>query len=200
VLLLGGRSWEVVEVDWPHRRVSVVPAKGGGRSRWLGSGRTLSAQICQAAERIVAGVTPTCALSRRATERLAKVREQLPFIDGHSLPVVTNGKYRVQVWPFAGALASASLARALSLTGFTSIHWDDFSLAVRATGAEPVARAIAKINSADARPLLAEDMSTALKFSACLPNSIAAAVLRARTAVPAAVAEILSRPIHLVRS
>ena len=52
VLLLRGRSWEVIEVDWPRRRVSVVPAEGGGRSRWLGSGRTLSARTSHAAERI----------------------------------------------------------------------------------------------------------------------------------------------------
>jgi ATP-dependent helicase Lhr and Lhr-like helicase len=51
VLLLGGRSWQVVEVDWPRRRVSVVRAKGGGRSRWLGGGRALSARVCHAADR-----------------------------------------------------------------------------------------------------------------------------------------------------
>jgi ATP-dependent Lhr-like helicase len=200
VLLLGGRSWEVVEIDWPRRRVSVVPAKGGGRSRWLGSGRTLSAQICHAAERIVAGAAPSCQLSRRAVARLAEVRERLVFVDGRSLPIVADGDGQVHVWPFAGGLASASLARALTLSGLTSIRWDDFSVSMRATGAEPIARTIAKIDSADARPSLPEDMSIVLKFSACLTNSIAAGVLRARTAVPAAVAEILSRPIRQVRS
>jgi hypothetical protein len=110
LLLLGGRSWEVVEVDWPRRRVSVVPAEGGGRSRWLGSGRTLSARTSHAAERIVAGATP----------------------------------------------------------GST----------------EAVARAITEINPADAHPSLPEDMETALKFSLCLPDSIVAAVLGARMAVP----------------
>lgn len=200
VLLLGGRSWEVIEVDWPHRRVSVVPAKSGGRSHWLGSGRALSAQICHAAERIVAGAAPSCALSRRATERLAKVREQLAFIDARSLPVVADRNGAVSVWPFAGGLASASLARALASHGLTFFRWDDFSVSVRGTNAETVARAIAKLNSTEAQPLLPEDMSTALKFSACLPNSIAAAVLRARTAVPTVVAEILSRPIPQLRS
>jgi ATP-dependent Lhr-like helicase len=122
VLLLGGRSWEVVEVDWPHRRVSVVPAKGGGRSRWLGSGRTLSTRICHAAERIVSGAAPSCKLSRRATERLAKVRERLAFIDGCSLPVVADEDGAVRVWPFAGGLVSASLERALARSGLASIR------------------------------------------------------------------------------
>jgi hypothetical protein len=55
------------------------------------------------------------------------------------------------------------------------------------------------VNPANARPALPENMPAALKFSACLPNSIAAAVLQARLAVPDAVAEIQSRPIRKVR-
>jgi len=200
VLLLGGRSWEVVEVDWPRRRVFVTPAKGGGRSRWLGGGRTLSARVCHAAERIVTGATPGCATSRRAEARLAEVRERLAFVDGRSLPIVADGDDQVRVWPFAGGLASASLARALTLPGLASAQWDEFSLSVRARSTDTVARAIATINPADARPSLPKNMSTALKFGACLPNSLATAVLRARTAVPAAVAKILSRPIRQVRS
>jgi ATP-dependent Lhr-like helicase len=200
VLLLGGRSWQVVEVDWPRRRVAVVPAKGGGRSRWLGGGRTLAAGVCHAAERIVAGGIPGCGLSRRAEARLAEIRERLAFVDGRSLPIVAEEDNQVRVWPFAGGLASASLARALTLSGLSSIRWDDFSVSVRAISAETVAQAIAKINSAEARPSLPEDMSTALKFSACLPNSVAAAVLRARTAVPGPIAEILGRPIRQIHA
>jgi ATP-dependent Lhr-like helicase len=199
VLLLGGRSWQVAEVDWPRRRVSVIPAEGGGRSRWLGSGRTLSPRTSHAAERIVAGGTPGCALSRRAAARLAKVRERLVFVDGRSLPTVANEDGRVRVWPFAGGLVSASLARALTLPRLAYPRWDDFSVSVRATSTEAVARAIAEINPADARPSLPEDMVTALKFSLCLPDSIAAAVLGARMAVPDAIAEILSRPTRQLR-
>ena len=128
------------------------------------------------------------------------MREQLAFIDARSLPVVADRNGAVSVWHFSGGLASASLARALASYGLTFFRWDDFSVSVRATNAETVARAIAKINSAEAQPSLPEEMSTALKFSACLPTSIAAAILRARTAVPTAVAEILSRPIPQLRS
>jgi ATP-dependent Lhr-like helicase len=200
VLLLGERSWQVVEVDWPRRRISVAPAKGGGRSRWLGGGRTLSARVCHAAERIVAGAAPGCALSRRAEARLVEVRERLAFVDGRSLPVVADGDGQVRVWPFAGALASASLERALAQSGVASTRWDDFSTTVRATSTDPVARAIANINPADASPCLPPNIAAALKFSSCLPNSIAAAVLHARTAVPDAVAEVLSRPIRQINA
>jgi ATP-dependent helicase Lhr and Lhr-like helicase len=200
VLLLGGRSWQVVEVDWPRRRVSVVRAKGGGRSRWLGGGRALSARVCHAAERIVAGATPGCALSRRAEAKLAEVRERLAFVDGRSLPIVADGDNQVRVWAFAGGLASASLECALARSGLASTRWDDFSISVRATSTDPVARAIAKINLADASPRLPPNIAAALKFSSCLPNSIAAAVLQARTAVPDAIAEVLCRPIRQIHA
>jgi hypothetical protein len=127
VLLLGGRSWQVVEVDWPRRRVSVTPAMGGGGSRWLGGSRTLSARVCHAAERIVAGAAPGCALSRRAEARLAEVRVRLAFVDGRSLPVVADRGNQVRVWLFAGGLASASFERALAQSGLASTRWDDFS-------------------------------------------------------------------------
>ena len=178
------------------RRISVAPAKGGGRSRWLGGGRTLSARVCHAAERIVAGAAPGCTLSRRAEARLAKVRERLAFVDGRSLPIVAEGENHVRVWPLAGGLASASLERALAQSGLASTRWDDFSTSVRATSTDPVARAIAKINPTDASPRLPANIAAALKFSSCLPNSITAAVLCARTAVPDVIAEDLSRPIR----
>src|SRR4051812_12170434 len=36
IILLAGRSWRVVDVDWPRRRVSVIAAESEGRARWLG--------------------------------------------------------------------------------------------------------------------------------------------------------------------
>ena len=66
VILLAGRSWRVVDVDWPRRRVSVVAAAGEGRARWLGGGRPASFAVCRAAEAVVAGAAPGCGLSRRA--------------------------------------------------------------------------------------------------------------------------------------
>ena len=74
VLLLGGRSWKVLDVDWPRRRVVVTSAESGGRSRWLGTGRLLSFAVCRAQERIVGGAKPGCHLSHRAIERLGEVR------------------------------------------------------------------------------------------------------------------------------
>src|SRR6266436_5104692 len=67
VILLGGRSWRIVGIDWARRTIDVLPADAVGRSRWLGSGRPLSASVARAIERVAAGDEPGCTLSRRAS-------------------------------------------------------------------------------------------------------------------------------------
>jgi ATP-dependent Lhr-like helicase len=198
ILLLGGRSWKVTEVDWPRRRVSVIPIEAGGKSRWLGAGRHLSALVCRAAERIIAGTEPACTLSRRATAKLSEIREQLAFVDGRSLPVVSEGGGRVRVWCCAGGPVSASLAHAFAQRDFAITDWDDFSIGLCAPDADRVATAIASIEPAEARPMPPADLGVALKFSACLPDDLLRAVVGARLADSIAVNEALSRPARLV--
>src|SRR4051794_3548182 len=81
VVLLAGRSWRVVDVDWPRRRGVVAAAGMPGPSRFLGGGRPASIATCRAAEAILAGSDPGCVLSRRADARLSELRDELPFID-----------------------------------------------------------------------------------------------------------------------
>jgi ATP-dependent helicase Lhr and Lhr-like helicase len=90
VILLGGRNWRVVGVDWARRTIDVVPAPDSGRSRWLGLRRPLSASLGRAIERVAAGGEPGCALSRRASARLEEIRGRLDFVDGSSMPVVSD--------------------------------------------------------------------------------------------------------------
>ena len=194
VLLLGGRSWKVVDIDWPRRRVSVVPAEGGGRSHWIGAGRTLPFAISHAEERIVAGAEPACHLSRRAIERLAEIRERLVFVDGQSLPLVSDGVGRTVAWLFAGGLASASIARSLVESGIVTAGWDDVSVTARVNNANTLARALAKVAPTTAHPALPEDLESALKFGLCLPPDVAQAVILARTSVPDVVADAMLRP------
>jgi ATP-dependent Lhr-like helicase len=193
VLLLGGRSWKVADIDWPRRRVSVVPAEGGGRSRWVGAGRTLSFAICQAEERIVVGTEPTCHLSRRANKRLAEIRGRLVFVDGQSLPLVSDGVARTVVWHFAGGLVSATVARALAEDGIATVGWDEVSVTARSAEANVVAGILARMHAKTAHPALPKDLYRALKFGLCLPSYVGEAVIAARTTMPEVVAHMLSR-------
>lgn len=198
VLLLGGRNWTVTDVDWRRRRVSVVPAAERGRSRWFGAGRMMPASLCGAAERIVAGLTPTCRLSRRAEERLGRLRDDLPFVDAASLPLVADGGRRVIVWPFAGGLASASVARALAKAGLHVARWDDLSMTVDATDVRAVSQALHGLDPTQAHPDLPEDLQSALKFGLCLPPAVSEAVLIARSSVPDVVTDRLRRRHRLI--
>lgn len=198
ILMLGGRSWRVVDVDWPRRRASVVPAEGGGRSRWIGGGRLLPSSICRAEERVIAGAEPGCRLSRRAAERLSEIREGLEFVDGRSLPLVADGG-EVTAWLFAGGLVSASIARALTEGSISVAGWDDVSVTARIGDIETLSGAMGKVNTATARPALPDDLVTALKFGLCLPTDVAEAVIVARTSDPEEVAGAISRPQCRIR-
>ncbi len=198
-LLLAGRSWRVMEVDWPRRRISVASAPAGGKSRWLGAGRSQSMQVCRSAERIVAGTEPYCALSRRAEAALGEIRERLAFVDGRALPIVFDNNGRVRVWCFAGGLASAALACALRLRGLAVADWDDFSISLHRPTPDEIATALASIKLSEARPELPDDLGKALKFSACLPDEVIRAVVETRLGDPAGVSAALSRPTKLVR-
>jgi ATP-dependent Lhr-like helicase len=198
VLLLGGRSWKVVDVDWPRRRVSVTSADTGGRSRWLGTGRMLPYSICRAQERIIVGAEPECRLSQRATARLSDVRANWEFINGCSLPLVSDGDGKVTAWLFAGGLVSASLARVLSHAGITTAGWDDVSVTARTNDIEMLSRALLQIDPSAAHPALPPDIAIALKFGLCLPAHVAEAVLVARTSRPNEVSDAVSRPLRRI--
>ena len=200
ILMLSGRSWKVSAVDWPRRRISVIPAEEGGRSRWIGTGRMLPLSICRAEERIVAGEQTACQLSRRAIKRLAEIRERLEFIDGQSLPLVSNDVDRVTVWLFAGGLVSASIARELARGGVSVADWDNISVTARTRDIENFSRLLQNLEPSSAHPALPEELATALKFGLCLPDDVAEAVIIARTSRPDEVSDALSRRPRRVRT
>ncbi len=198
ILSLGGRSWKVIDVSWRTREVAVVPAEGAGRSRWLGAGRSLSSKVCRAVERVVAGATPGCRLSRRAAAALADIRSRLPFVDASRLPVVSDGKRGVTVWTFGGGAVSSSISHEFVLAGLTVSSFDDFSVSVRGANVSDVSRCIRHIDPEVARPQLPDDFAAALKFGLCLPEIVVANVLSSRIADPASMREIVSREPRLV--
>ena len=193
ILLLGGRSWKVVGVNWAKRLVDVVAAQSGGRSRWLGGGRPLSFDICKAQEQIVAGRTPGCTLSNRAKEHLDTLRDDMQFLDGHRTTVTSNGVDRTVIWLFAGGSCSLSIANALRSGGFLVSRSDQVSVVVRSGDIAAVTEALAAIEPSSAVPDVPEDLQQALKFGLCLPQWVGEAVLRARMAVPQTVSAVLTR-------
>ncbi|RWO03905.1 MAG: DEAD/DEAH box helicase [Mesorhizobium sp.] len=177
VILLAGRSWRVVEVDWPRRRVSVVAAQGEGRARWLGGGRPASFAVCRAAESVIAGASPGCGLSRRAASKLEEVQQQLPFVDGTKIPIVHDGQDSFRVWTFAGGLANAALAQAIP---GPKAHSDDFCITIRVGTVAAAIDAFSKLDAVSIRPSFSTELIRDLKFNTCLSEKIAASTIEAR--------------------
>jgi ATP-dependent helicase Lhr and Lhr-like helicase len=191
ILLLGGRSWRLVEIDWKRRVAQVVPAAEEGRSRWVGSGHSLSYAVSQAIKRVLCGEGSDARLSRRAESVLTAAREELSWPAPEATMLIEEGG-RTRWWTFAGTLANRELSWRLGPCGGEGA--DELSVAVRAgVTSEQVKERL----EADAEGELPIDERAVeeLKFAECLPRSLAQRVVRARTSDSAGVAAAVSSPI-----
>jgi ATP-dependent helicase Lhr and Lhr-like helicase len=180
ILSLGGRNWEVVNVDWRRRQVSVAPSAVRGRSQWLGSSRLRPAALCRAAERIVSGLSPHCRLSNRAERALSDVRNRLQFVDGRSLPIVAVDRHRVKIWTFAGSAATGALATGLTSLGYKVQYFDDFHITVQSAQPMEISDSLNDIDAVVGGVQLPDSLPNALKFSICLPSSVVQTLLFGR--------------------
>jgi ATP-dependent Lhr-like helicase len=196
IILLSGRSWRVVDIDWPRRRVAVVAAQEAGKARWLGGGRPASFAVSRAAEAVIAGVAPECNLSRRAASKLDEIRNRLPFIDGTAVPVVDGGAGRIRIWTFAGARANASIGQALPGSRASS---DDFCIDVRSGDARSLLDTLSNLSSIAVNQPLSEQITRELKFSQCLPAELASSIVSARLLDRNGIEATLSRKKTFIR-
>ena len=198
VILLGGRSWRVLDVDWPGRVASVEPAAEQGRSRWAGSARALNAELAQAIEQVLVTGDSGVTLSRRAGAALAGLRQDMPFLDGETLPVVASGD-EVRIWTFAGGRANVMLAAGLSSQRLRVRTADNFSIAIATSDANEVIWALQAVEPAGLRVPTPDRLLNELKYRACLPDARARAVLSARLAAPEIVEKLLRKPRRVIR-
>jgi ATP-dependent Lhr-like helicase len=180
VLLLGGRSWKVIAVEWSRRTVWLEPTHEKGKSRWLGTSRRLGFEVCQAMRRVLlqegdAGLV----LSKRGTRQLDDVRDLIiaPEHQGSLLlEHLPSGRHRW--WTFAGGAVNSALALRLGETG--SARVDD--LWVETDAGVPVPELIQRPVDHSAITAFGAKMAerSALKFAACLCFDLVAAVVAER--------------------
>jgi ATP-dependent Lhr-like helicase len=178
-ILLGGRSWRVLEVDWPRRTVNVEPTAEVGRSRWFGSSRALHAEAARAVEQVLAGSDPGVSLSTRAQLSLQGLREDMPYLADDTLPIVTTGG-ETRIWTFAGGRANAMLSTPLQGAGASLRTLDNFGITLRDADKTTLAAAFDRAKEADCQAPVDMRMMDELKFGVCLPSRLAEDVLRAR--------------------
>jgi ATP-dependent Lhr-like helicase len=192
-VLLGGRSWKITSIDWERRFAWVEPTDQKGRSRWLGWGRGLSAELCSAMRTVASGTDPTgVTLSQRASTALATTREELRYASSGRTSVVIEPT-RARWWTWAGQRANNSLSDELG--SLASSRGDDLSI-----GLDPQRGSTAAIREAlqslhpDAlpTPTVAAQFTDNMKFSDCLPAPLALEVARQRLVDPAGVRRVLA--------
>lgn len=127
ILALGGRSWQVTQIDRERNVVNVVPAEHGGRSRWLGESAPLSFTLCQAIRRILLGAEPSSQWSKRATQRITELQRDCTWVSPDGLVLEKQAVAGFAWWTFAGLAGNHTVAHRMKL-GFRSI--DNFAIRV----------------------------------------------------------------------
>lgn len=114
-LLLAGRHWHILDVDWQRRTVQVEPAAEPGRARWIGDGRALSFAVCQGIRQVLGGDDlQHVTLSERSERQLESVREAFPWARQEDESVVVRTpEGELWWWTFAGLNANRWLVKGI---------------------------------------------------------------------------------------
>jgi ATP-dependent helicase Lhr and Lhr-like helicase len=203
VLLLGGRSWGATSIDWSSRVAYVEPTEMPGKSRWMGSGQPLSFRYCQAIGSVLHAGPNSGYYSRRASEEMATVCEEFNWLSEDCTTLVVD-KYenRTSWWTFAGVRANAMLAHALCERFGIPSAVDNLTIKLdRPVNQEAFESVIEQMRADPPNVVNAGDIGKAikeLKFSTCLPVSMAENMLRTRLADIEGVSGTLRRKIRRV--
>jgi ATP-dependent Lhr-like helicase len=178
--VLGGRTWEVLEIDWARGRCSVKPAEAGRAARWSGGARHLSYELCQAMRAILVSDEVDARWSQRARKVVAVSRADHVFLKGGDEVVSAGAEL---TWHnFAGGAANLLLARVLERELGCVVVSRNTSITVRGESvSEAALRAALKRLQAENRPgwgdalRFAPDLtqSRLSKFLPCVPDDLA---------------------------
>jgi ATP-dependent Lhr-like helicase len=196
VLLLAGRNWRVVWIDWKRRRCHVEPTDLPGKARWHspavgGAGFALS----RAARDVLLGQDPPVHLTRRAQQTLGRIRDERLAQAHPGGTVILRDRADVRWWTWAGHRANATLTATLSGLTDDTQRFDDLSIRLRADLTADLWRA----GTCDAPdwlclPDVDEKALAGLKFGEALPPRLAVATLAARLADLDGAARVLAEP------
>ncbi|MEZ5140892.1 MAG: helicase-related protein, partial [Acidimicrobiales bacterium] len=173
---LGGRAWQVLEIDWSRGSMAVKPAPAAGVPNWLGAPGVLSFAVSQAMrETLVSDELGDVILTATARGELAALREgYAALLELAAAPIEVSGD-TIQWHTFAGGAINRLLAAGLE--ELTHKKWVSGNLTIRSkeAGLAETHQALAKLGS-----LRWESVATAKahamvrgvisKFQPCLPD------------------------------
>ena len=179
LILLGGRSWRVTEIEWKRRIVWLEPAKEGGTARWIGGGRGMGPEVSEAIRAVVVDGPPDgVTLSKRAVAKLDELRDSIPAPATSSGVIVRHDDGSIRWWTFAGTNANRSYAKLIAATAqvrkFDGLGLD-LSMLVEGTVLPDLHHAALAFSTPEL-----ELASKGIKFSECLPVDLLERVVSAR--------------------
>jgi ATP-dependent Lhr-like helicase len=176
LILLAGRSWRVTGIEWSKKTVWLEPAKEGGKARWMGGARSLSREVCQGIRTVLAeGAPALVTLSQRAKAALQFLRDEMSISPGAHFIASRPDEATVRTWTFAGTRANRTFARTAAGTG-SKVKFDALSVQAPASLLTTAHGTRLELTNDDLS-LFAET----IKFSSCLPRSLLAETVVARS-------------------
>ncbi len=201
VILLAGRSWAVLHIDWRRRAAYVEPTREAGRSQWLGSGQPLHFDLCRAVRRVLARGEPAVNLTARGKQALESLVEGFSWVNEHGTAVVRESGGSQSWWTFAGLAANSALAAHLGPLQREGARGHNLAITLDSSAtASEIERRLEAVDPAQAAAgvPVSDEALEGLKFHACLPRALAVRTLTARFADPEAVEACLTEPIRSV--
>ena len=188
-LLLAGRPWKVLHVDWERHRVDVEPETAVGKVRWSSEPLPESFEMVRARREVLLGAEPPASLTQRASTALATTRDAWTGrVDADGL-VIERGT-GVTLWSMAGLRAHETLAAALPAE-FEARSTNDSMRFASAFDAS----ALRAVVLDGVVPFIAPEAVEGLKFSAALPVELARATLAERFVDRVHAAEVAVAPL-----
>lgn len=198
-IVLAGRNWEITHIDWPRRVVQVEPTDAPGIARWSGSGQPLGSAIARGVRDVLTGVQAIgVTYGNRAVVRLAELRTEHQWARPGVTTLLHDDRGRTTWWTFAGWKANAALASLVAELRQDVAAIDDLSIALDpGTVLHDLSALIAGEDTPFPSPsaIVTPDAVKGLKFSECLPETLAERVVAQRIADDVSVALARREPV-----
>ena len=197
-IILSGRAWDIRDIDFNARRMFVAPSTAKGRARWYGQGRGLSYKMAQGIREVLLAHERSPRWSNRCAAQMETLRDDYRARGVESTNFVYDqAEDRLVWWNFAGRFLNEAFANLLENAAGIEARFDDYCLRLPHETDGSRAKRILRDALADPEALrnlpISKQWLDGLKFSECLPESLAAAAARGRVQVSEeAVAELRS--------
>lgn len=111
---LAGRTWEVVEIDFKKKLISVKQVEGKSTIYWRGSGGIIHTKVLQRMRQVLLEDVEYSYLQKNARQRLQRVRKLVQNSGLDKQNILPLAKDKLCIFPWMGTIAYRTLERFLN--------------------------------------------------------------------------------------